>query len=202
MTLLLATGLVHGIWTERWQPSEALEQAAARVGRLPLDIGDWQGSDVTVDPEAFTQAGARGYWARSYSRRDGGGSVLVILMCGRAGRMAVHTPEVCYRGAGYDLLETATRTVARDEAGIELGSFWSARFSKQSGTANDLRLSWAWGEGNGWQASTNPRWDFRGQPFLYKLYASHELATAESPDLTAEFLRQFLPVLKEVLTEP
>src|SRR5579864_1510783 len=115
MTLLLSVGLVHGLWSERWQSSEALATACARVGDVPLEIGDWQGKDVMVDTEAFAQAGARSYWARSYTHQHDGSTVLAILMCGRAGRMAVHMPEVCYRGAGYDLWEAPARTVIRDE---------------------------------------------------------------------------------------
>ena len=199
MTLLLAVGLVHGIWTERWYPSTALEEAGAQLVGVPMDIGDWHGSDVEVDPGLFTLAGARSFWARSYTERRGGGTVLAILMCGRAGKMAVHTPEICYRGAGYDLLTPPTRTVLRDDADDELGTFWHGRFSKQSAAESDLRLYWAWSAGDGWQAPGNPRWEFRGRHFLYKLYVSHEINGPSDLDPSAEFLRQLLPVLKETL---
>jgi hypothetical protein len=198
LALLLTTGLLHGFWSERWQPSDALQQAVARLDRVPLEIGDWQGKDVEVDPAAFAQAGARGYWARSYTHRQGG-TVLAILMCGRAGRMAVHTPEVCYRGAGFDLAGAPTQTVVRDETGDEWGAFWSARFTRQAGATSDLRLYWAWGAGSDWQAPANPRWDFRARPFLYKLYASHEWSGPRDADTTAEFLNQLLPELKKIL---
>jgi hypothetical protein len=198
LTLLLTAGLLHGLWSERWQPSGALEEAVARLELVPLEIGDWQGADVEVDAAAFAQAGARGYWARSYTHRHGG-TVLVILMCGRSGRMAVHTPEVCYRGAGFDMLETPTRTVLRDELGEELGTFWNARFAKQATVPSQIRLSWAWRDAGDWQAPANPRWEFRGRPFLYKLYASHELSSPSDADATAEFLRVLLPELKKIL---
>src|SRR5262245_47984638 len=100
--LLLVCGLAHGLWTERWSPSEALHHAAARVERVPMEIGPWKATAVETDSAAFFQAGALKYWARSYVDENRKTPVLVILMCGRAGRMAVHTPEVCYRGAGYD----------------------------------------------------------------------------------------------------
>jgi hypothetical protein len=199
LTLLLSVGLVHGLWTERWHASAALEHACAQVETVPLEIGDWQGSDVEVDNGLFALAGARAYWARTYTDRRGGGTVLAILMCGRSGKMSVHTPEICYRGAGYDLLQEPARTILRDDADEELGTFWSARFSRQSGTANDLRLYWAWSAGDGWEAPVNPRWAFRGRPYLYKLYVSHELAASSDLDPSAEFLRQLLPVLKERL---
>jgi hypothetical protein len=199
LTLLLTAGLLHGLWSERWRPSGALEEAASRLHGVPLEFGDWQGKDVEADAEAFAQAGARSYWARSYTHRHGDDAVLVILMCGRAGKMAVHTPEVCYRGAGYDVLDTPAHAVLRDDADDEFGTFWNARFAKQAGATGELRLYWAWGDGAGWQAPTNPRWEFRGRDFLYKLYASHERAGSGDTDVTADFLRQLLPELHKVL---
>jgi hypothetical protein len=123
-------------------------------------------------------------------------------MCGRAGRMAVHTPEVCYRGAGFDLFESPVTKVIRDASGGEAGVFLSARFSKQSTGLHELRLYWAWGDGTDWQAPSNPRWAFRGRPYLYKLYVSHELEGPPSADVTAGFLRELLPALKETLSAP
>jgi hypothetical protein len=200
LTLLLAAGVVHGLWTERWTPSPALEQACGQVPLVPLVIGDWQGEDLETDAATYALAGARSYWARTYTNRVNGVSVFAILMCGRTGKMAVHTPEVCYRGAGYDLLETPVHTVLRDDLGTEAGVMWSARFAKQAGTGSDLRLYWGWNDGTGWQAPANPRWDFRGRPYLYKLYVSHEL-NGGADDPTTDFLQQLLPTLKELLTE-
>ena len=195
LTLLLTAGVLHGLWTERWQPSTALAEAAARLHDVPIDFGDWHGRDEEVDPAAFAQAGARTYWARTYSRRHGDDTVLAILMCGRAGKMAVHTPEVCYRGAGYDVLDTPTQAVVRDDA----GTFWNARFAKQAGSIGELRLYWAWGDGEMWQAPVNPRWELRGRAFLYKLYVSHERTGPDNTDVTADFLQQLLPELHKVL---
>jgi hypothetical protein len=202
LTLLVAAGTVHGLWSDRWRPSDALEAAAARLEQVPIDIGDWQGKDVESDAAAFAQAGARAYWTRAYTHRYSGGTVLAILMCGRSGRMAVHTPEICYRGAGYDLVGTPAPVVVRDEDEAEAGTLWSARFAKQAGTLSDLRLYWGWNGGGDWRAPANPRWEFRGRPYLYKLYVSQEITDPSEANATADFVRQLLPVLKEVLAEP
>jgi hypothetical protein len=198
LALLLAAGLAHGLLAERWRPSGALEQAVARMDRVPLDIGEWQGQPVEVDEAAFAQAGARGYWARAYTNRRGE-VVLAVLMCGRAGKMAVHTPEVCYRGAGFDLLGAPASVAVRDEDGEEAARFWTARFAKQGSAGGSLRLYWAWGDGDTWQAPANPRWEFRGRPLLYKLYVSHERAGTGDADPALDFLRQLLPALREHL---
>ncbi len=103
--------------------------------------------------------------------------------------MAVHTPEVCYRGAGYDLRATPAPALVRDENDVEAGTLWSARFTKQGDASSDLQLYWGWDAGDGWQAPANPRWEFRGRPYLYKLYVSQELSDPSAADRATEFLR-------------
>lgn len=222
---LLIGGLVHGFWSDRWRSPEELERARSRVNNVPLDIGAWRGQllasdleastpavaeaaaanraalNMKADPDSFVQAGAQSYWVRSYTHAHTRQSFLVILMCGRPGRMSVHTPEVCYRGAGYEVAADPTRLDVR-AAGDKLGELWTARFLKRQGVQTDLRLFWAWSLQPPWQAPDNPRWTFRGQPYLYKLYVSHEVPEpgASSLDQPAlEFLQQFLPSLNGTL---
>ncbi len=197
--ILVVSGLVHGFWAERWTPSTALQEAAARVEQVSMAIGDWQAQAIDTDPGAFFQAGAVTYWTRSYTHARTKTSVLAILMCGRAGRMSVHTPELCYRGAGYDLTGEPEKLALKSISGTDLGSFWTARFTKQAGSASDLRLAWAWKAGGTWQAPSNPRWEFAGEPFLYKLYLSTEAPAAASQEAIKDFSRQFLPELHRVL---
>jgi hypothetical protein len=198
--LLLICGVLHGLRTERWQPSAALEQAAAQVGRVSLAVGDWHGRAETDDIESFDMAGARRYWTRTYTHRQSQAKVLAILMCGRAGRMSVHTPEVCYRGAGFEMPDDAVRFSMTAEP---TDTFWTATFAKTTGLGSSLRLFWAWNAQGTWEAPDNPRWQFRGAPFLYKLYVSHDLAGTgdhgAATDAGADFLRAFLPELERSL---
>lgn len=202
LTLLLAGGLLHGLYAERWAESEELRQAAARLDAVPLRVGDWAGRPLEGDPVEFERAGARGYWVRSYTNPRTGAAMLAILMVGRAGKMAVHTPEVCYRGAGYDLATAPAAVPVRSDVGDPLGALWTARFVKQAGRSSDLRLFWGWTAGGPWQAAENPRRQFLGAPLLYKLYVSYDgagAAEAASPGLDGDpgvdFLRQLLPAL-------
>lgn len=227
---LLGGGFLHGFASERWRTTQELEAALERVDLVPLDIGDWQGINLggngvsaapglagvaafhraalnmKDDPESFAQAGAQSHWIRSYTHQRTGQAFLVILMCGRAGRMSVHTPEVCYRGAGYEVAADPSRQEIRSPQDDPLGAFWTARFLKQQGVTTDLRLFWAWaGTNQSWQAPDNPRWTFRGQPYLYKLYVSHDIPerVGSAPDQPAlEFLQQFLPTLNATLQPP
>lgn len=201
LAVLIGSGIIHGVWAERWTSSTVLQDAAARVAKVPLEIGDWKGESVEADKEAFAQAGAQQFWTRTYVHAHRKEAMLVILMCGRAGRMAVHTPEVCYRGAGYVLGGKPEVQTVRSEFGEDLGSFWTARFSKQTGVASDLRLYWSWNAHGTWNASANPRWEHGGEPFLYKLYMSHDApgAASASTEAAQDFMREFLPELHKVL---
>ena len=78
----------------------------ARVDDVPLEIGDWKAEIEESERSAFLQAGAMATGLRKYTHASSKHSLLVILMCGRAGRMSAHTPEVCYQGAGYKLVGT------------------------------------------------------------------------------------------------
>lgn len=200
LAIVLVSGLVHGKWSGRWNQSEKLAIAVSRVERVPLRIGLWQGEPVQADAVAFAKAGAQSYWMRTYTHADSKSSLLVILMCGRAGRMAVHTPEVCYQGAGFAMLEAPSRANVTwlSDAGEEMDMFWKARFRKEGGLSNDLRLFWSWNYQGTWEASANPRWEFRGEPYLYKLYISQPVSTPETP-LPQDFLEKLLPALKKVL---
>ena len=199
VVLLLTSGLVHGLWTERWGTSQALADASARVAHVPLEIGAWTGTAIPVDADAFAQAGAQTYWSRTY-RHETGKSVTVILMCGRAGRMAVHTPEVCYRGIGYEMNGAISTYTGGDAAKSE---FRAARFFRQQGTVSQLRILWSWNDGRAWQAPANPRWQFRGAPYLYKLYIVRE-AAGDLPNLdtdpAVEFIRELIPALERSLS--
>lgn len=192
LAMLLASGVMyHSLAND----SEQLDDAAARVERVPKVVGPWHGEEVALDERAFKQTGARAYWMRQYIHEKTKDSVLVILMCGRAGKMAVHTPEVCYSGAGYQLHDQPAVCPIGSEA-----QFWTAKFSKQAG---QLRLYWAWNARGAWEASSSPRWQFRGEPFLYKLYVSRDLGpqATDSPraEATADFLRRFVPELNATL---
>ncbi|MBI2805109.1 MAG: exosortase-associated EpsI family protein [Planctomycetes bacterium] len=196
VTLLASGALYHALARD----SAELNNAATRVAQVPTVVGDWDARDVTTDHAAFAQAGANAYWMRVYENRKTKTEVLVILMTGRSGKMAVHTPEICYGGAGYELRETPA-AVAFTADGAD--RFWTAHFAKPGGAVQHLRLFWAWNARGEWKASTVPRWQFLGEPLLYKLYVSRGLepgpGVAPTNDPAAQFLREFLPVVNRTL---
>jgi hypothetical protein len=205
LALVAASGLAHGLVTGRWHNARDLEVALARVPLVPRDIGAWHGRDLDADPEAFTQAHADAYWVRRYEDRSTGSAVTVILMCGPAGPLAVHTPDVCYRGAGYEAAGPVT-AVEVPLPGGSAAHLWTARFAKdQPSAAGQLRLFWTWSADGTWSAPSWPRLAFAGRPALYKLYVIQEQPPGGEPAAGGPalgFLPRLLPALSQSLFRP
>ncbi|MCI0685069.1 MAG: EpsI family protein [Gemmataceae bacterium] len=200
VAILFVCGLVHGLWAERWHTSRALTSALERVALVPLEIGDWRGEALEGDHEAFETAGAQRYWIRSYTNARTRQTVLAILMCGRAGRMAIHTPQLCYPGAVYEMDDAPVSTPMTSASGEALGTLNTARLSKTRGVGSKaVRLYWGWNPGDGWHAPSNPRWTYSGRPFLYKLYVS-ESQMPGNENAAAALLQELLPELRKTLS--
>ena len=197
--LLVADGIVYGVWTNRWRSPEELVQAVARLEEAPVVVGDWHGEDgQPLSEREVTAAGFSGNVVRTYRNRATGQTIGIMLACGRAGPLSVHTPDICYRGAGYEVMKTITR---REESG-SAAELWQAHFGKADGlTPTELRVLWAWNANGAWAAPDNPRFTFAGAPALYKLYVIQETAPDDrsADEACTEFLREFLPALNKEL---
>lgn len=203
LPLVILYGLWEGQWTNRWNQSDELERAAARLKNVPMTIGDWQGKDSELDLEALEVAEVAGYVVRTYINRTTGQSVQVLLICGPPGPTAVHTPDVCYRGAGFDMKGQQARhqeTIDTLGAPVEL---WTAEFRKShSPFPEQLRIYWAWSTSGEWEAPTYPRWHFAGDAALYKFYLIRPLLHGEGAakdEVCTEFLKEFLPQVNQAL---
>jgi hypothetical protein len=199
--VLVASGVVHGVRTDRWTANpEELRIAAERLAALPVVIGMWDGTDFEMKDD--TRMGLAGVLARRYVNRETGKAISIYLACGRPGPASIHTPDVCYRADGYTDVEPPRR-VSLPMGDKSSAEFWTARYvrSRPDGQTN-LRIFWAWHTSAGWQVADNPRTTFAGESVLHKLYVIRELASANDPaenELCAEFVHELLPVLQEQL---
>ncbi len=205
VVVLLVDGFVYGLWTDRWGTGQAVEQAVERLEYVPMSIGDWQGQARELGARQAEQAGYAGYWLRRYERQRDGMVVHVMLACGRPGPLCVHTPGVCYAGAGYEESETPVKHLAAADEGAP-PEFWKSRFSKPDAVVPvNLRIFWSWRTSDGWRVAQNPRFQFASQPVLFKMYVTHEIAGADARQedaACAEFMNLFLPELEKTLAAP
>jgi hypothetical protein len=187
LTLVAVSGLWHGLWTDRWARSQ--DDAASHPVHLDassLNLGDWKGRDDSVDARQLERAGISSYAMRRYVQERSGAQVSVLLVGGRGGPIAVHTPEVCYAGRGYQTIGAVERRVLRWDG--DAAEFFRADFGKpQAPLGERVRIYWSWNVKGQWKVADNPRLAFAHYPSLHKLYliqtAPGKGAFAEAPVL-------------------
>jgi hypothetical protein len=201
--LLLLSGIVHGLWTDRWQVSAAIEATVPRLDRLPTTLGDWDSESLELDQRQLAMAGAAGYLARRYKNRSTGSTVNMTLLCGRAGHLSAHTPDLCYGGAGYQIVALPVPQLVSFGAATSPAEFKRATFEKpETARGGQLLIYWSWSATGSWQAPDNPRLTFARQPVLFKLYVSQEMSLDEDGsenDACVELMQQLLPALETAL---
>jgi hypothetical protein len=204
VALVAGVGAVHGISTDRWGPSGQLQQAVGALDRVPPVFGDWVGEDVAYEPEDMARAGIKRCVFRRYKNDKTREVVSVLLVCGRGGPISVHTPDVCYAGAGYQQVSAQARKEVTDADGKH--AFWAARFASPGGLSkNQLDVYWAWSDdGRAWDAPENPRMAHARSPALYKLYVVREFMPSAQREVAEDacraFLTRALPEIRERLT--
>src|SRR5205814_1464998 len=136
--------------------------------------------------------------------RRTGSVVSLLVACGRPGPVAVHTPEICFPGAGYQPTGEAPRLTLDLPRGGAPVEYRAATFKHaDEATPEQVRVVWLWNGKGAWSAPDNPRWQFAGLPVLYKVYVTAEFLprNAETDgDVCRDFLREILPALDAVIT--
>lgn len=203
VVLIGALGLVHGVYSDRWGPSGQLEQALQGLERVPSTFGDWVGEDVPFEPADMARAGIKGTILRQYRNQRTRESVSVLLVCGRGGPICVHTPDICYAGAGYrQTTDEKPATIEMNEDGRH--TFRTTRFGRlDSVSQTQLEIFWTWSrDGRTWEAPENPRLVLARSPALYKLYVVREFipgTRGESVETCRDFLLRALPDIRKKL---
>lgn len=171
IVLVILPGIACGLWTSRWNESTELEDAAAALHTIPTTIGDWDMQrTIEIPPQQMAMLEIAGYIAREYRHRNTGQTAQLFLTCGRPGPLSVHTPDVCYPGAGF------VPQGKESKVSIPLepvnGIFSMVTFKKSSALDNmELDLYWAWSAGQGWDCPTYPRWVYPWKTkVLHKIY--------------------------------
>ncbi len=195
---VVACGVIHGSWTDRWARAEDTSGLAAKLAALPLNVGDWHGEDLDGDTRGLGPVA--GFLQRRYLNDRTGAVVTIALVCGRPGPVCIHTPDVCYAASGYETGAWTKYTLAA-EGSAPGGDFKTAQFSKKKATdQTNIRIFWSWSATGSWQVPENPRLTFARQPVLFKLYVLRETAAADSTkpddDPCVELLRLLVPEMQ------
>jgi hypothetical protein len=189
--ITLAGGVLYGSYSQRWNPPAELAVAAADLEMFPLEIGRWKASDeLPIEEEARKMLECAGSVNRRYINQDSGDSIRMVVLVGPPGPIAVHTPEICYSSRDYEINGDRTETILEASPGRQ-HSFWRVDFAPRNALADGLRVYYAWTSDRIWKASGSPRFEYAGEPLLYKI----QLATPVTDHLNDNGLdpgRQFL----------
>ena len=203
VVLTVLSGVIQGRMSDRWGPPRDVLAAAEKLNDIPSQFGNWKSESSDEIPQStLTMLECSGYILRTYENEETGETVRVSLLLGPSGPMSTHTPEICYSSRDYTIQEDRHRVPLEIDGSNE--SFWALTFQANNLDADMLRVYYAWNAGDHWSASENPRFEFAGRPFLYKIQlASHSLPRAdlEAADPCHEFLRNFVPVARRYLAE-
>lgn len=204
--LVVLCGVIHGVWTDRWQVSQDVHHSSAALERVPENFGDWEGQLFELPANQLQVAEIAGYFGCRYIHRQNGNVVSVLLVCGRPGPIAVHPPDVCYQGQGFGLVgppEKQTINMNTLVGTTDTPEFLMAKFRKAGASVPEtIRVFWSWSATGSWQVPSNTRIAFARHSALYKLYIVRDLTLPDEPiadDPVVEFLREFLPQLNQTL---
>jgi hypothetical protein len=201
--LVVATALVHGVWSHRWKPSDAVERAAGRLDHVPMTIGEWDGRSMDEDLSQYPTEWIGFGRVRRYVDRSSGHGVTFYLSCHLPGPISVHVPTLCFRGAGFQLAGGQKRYTVTGESLAQPAEFWYGDFTASDGPIpQHLRIFWSWRGGDVWRAPDSPKLTLARYPFAYKLYVMREARAEGEPlqgDPAVRFLNLLLPELEKAL---
>jgi Protein of unknown function (DUF3485) len=200
-SIVLAAGLLNGIRVDRWSALSDVPEFAAHLNAVPADLVDWHGVPEPIN-DGDRVGHLKNHVSYRYQNSVTGDKVLMLLVCGRAGPISVHNPEVCYGGAGFEAVGKAFHKEIMVQGGRHI-SVAAMRFKPPPTlNASQLEVCWAWNGGNGWEAPENPRWDLAHYSVLYKLYVVRDVSANpvdENRDPTVSFMGIMLPYLERAL---
>lgn len=247
--LVLTSGILHGLHTHRWVPPPPLDQYVDRLAKIPDAFGDWKAetgtSDSTpagmylhTDPatgkssyrfqDDLRMHGIQEYVYYIFKHRKTTETYQVLVVLGRPGPIASHTPDVCYRGSGFTPIGEQKRADETITEGEFKGKVIPLNYMKfrppiTRPDATELEIRWAWmTPSKGLETPASPRIEYATAPALYKVYIIHNrpsVMTAEqAPTITTSsplpqasttavhdagrFLKEFLPRLEAALKDP
>jgi hypothetical protein len=203
ITLVISSGVAHGLRTDRWGSPRDRGPLLA-LDRVPLAIGDWRGRAEAVDPRMLDSAELDGCLMRGYENTRTGESVSLFIAYGRPGPVCVHSPNICYVGAGYRPARSGPVKVpipsGRRGAHAELR--WTDFEKPGPLPAERLRIFWSWSATGDWKTPDYPRLAFGLQPSLYKLYVVRRGVDQDEraeDDRCLDFVRVLVPELEKSL---
>src|ERR1700722_982350 len=201
VVLTSVPAIVQGVLTRRWSGKADISGAANRLVEFPTKFGDWQqqGDEEKVPEEALRELQCAGCFNRHYVNQRLGRDVTVIVMVGPAGPLIRHPPEICYGNRANDLLvkpvDIELTTSAKVAHKLRL-----LRYANPRAMSGEFSVCYGWSESGAWDVPAYPRVEYGAAPMLFKMQVLSTDAMPKDgglPSATAQFLNEFLPLLRD-----
>ena len=196
--------MAHGWYTERFSKTvsdtDKLRDMANRLPDIKLSFGNWEGEDVADTKDSlrqFEKAKVSGHLNREYTDKKTHKTVRISLVSSARQHAVKHTPEKCYVGAGFKMLQAASHQVVETDVGT--AEFLTSQFRKE---AEGQRILWAFSHDGNWTAPSSAYLGLLGSNNWYKLYVTTtDSRNDPSKDLefSKAFIREFLPEVNRAL---
>ena len=202
LALILAGGLAHGLWTDRWGLSHEPAASAEKLDHVARQVGDWVGEDAQAIRATDLAIGEiSNYLSRTYKHRITGKALRVLMVCGKPQAISVHTPDVCFVGGGQDMIRKEHQEIPLSAAAPPFDCF-VGHFRYMDGDQQVMtRVYWSWSADGAWKAPSGPRYAFARYRALYKLYVIPNVLEDDTLNAgyAVDFLKVFIPELDKTL---
>ena len=168
-----------------------------------MTLGDWKGQPGAALLDQDRALGEiAGYFYQIFTNSQGY-PIHVLIVCGRPGPIAAHSPEVCLGGEGFyvegEKKQLPIAVPSLDKPPV----FWVSQFYRyEGGLRADRRQFWTFSPDGTWTADDNPRLNFARFPVLYKIYVMRTMARKDEKlddEPIVEFIKVFMPEIQKRL---
>src|SRR5688572_8013152 len=129
--VVIGSGVAAGLFTNRWKPAADYEPVQAGMNSLPTALGSWTGRTTSIERDALDLGGIQAHLSREYRDARSGRTIQVLWVAGKPGPISVHTPDVCFQGAGF----VPTSDPVLVQVGSSGARFWRATFMNKTAAA-------------------------------------------------------------------
>ncbi len=198
----------QAVYTDRFtwieQDLEQLDNFTERLEHVPLEFGNWVGEVKPYNEEQFLRSKCKGCFSSIFENKRTGDAVTVYLVSGTARNTTIHTPDWCYRGAGFDMqAKPFPYTIESEDMSSE---FVTTTFNRETAFEQQhLRILWTFSGNGTWEGPVRAKIHFAGKSALFKMYLiSPILKRDDSIEASPakQFAEDFMPILTRVLFPP
>lgn len=210
MRVALALALLAGSAAVRYGQSRGIDEMMRQglvcpfpLKTLPMQLGDWEGTDEVMDPQIARNTGCTDYVFRTYTNTKTGTRIGLILLYGPAEEVFLHAPEKCYPSAGYSTLAGPESRVV--EVGEARYPFTSLFFAKgEGGQAERQEVYYTWRYLDHWTPQLVVMKRIERIPGMFKVHLSRQAGLDELREVgnpCEAFLAELMPWVDHRLEE-